>query len=153
MFIFYFTSLTMSGGKIAIRATCVKKDWVLRQQQKKLMLWKTQKLSMNVWHKTGSDIFKEGDTSLEDKPRSGKPSVVEDETLLEIVEQQPSTSLCTLSAELGPSQTSINTSISSTLWTDSEILEILQNFWFILVVLNSCLIHFTCLSWKIICKQ
>ncbi len=31
--------------------------------------------------------FKEGDTSLKDKPKSERPSVVEDEALLEMVEQ------------------------------------------------------------------
>ncbi|CAI9724390.1 Hypothetical predicted protein [Octopus vulgaris] len=47
--------------------------------------------------------FKECNISLKDKPRSGRPSVVEDETLLEVVEQ-PNTSTRTLLAERGPSQ-------------------------------------------------
>ncbi|XP_036354569.1 histone-lysine N-methyltransferase SETMAR-like [Octopus sinensis] len=52
--------------------------------------------------------FRNDDTSLEDKPKSGKTSIVEHKALLEIVEQQPSTSARTLSAALGPSQTTIN---------------------------------------------
>ena len=60
-------------------------------------MWKRQELIMNVWH------FKEGDTSLTEKLRSGRPSLVEDEDLLEMVEQQPSKSANTLSIELGPS--------------------------------------------------
>ena len=51
--------------------------------------------------------FKEVATRLEDKLRSERPSVVEDEALLEMVEQ-PSTSTSTCSAELGPSQSTIN---------------------------------------------
>ena len=51
--------------------------------------------------------FKEGDTNLKDKPRSGH-SVFEDEALFEMTEQQPSTSTHTLLAELGPSQNTIN---------------------------------------------
>ncbi|XP_052824578.1 histone-lysine N-methyltransferase SETMAR-like isoform X2 [Octopus bimaculoides] len=47
--------------------------------------------------------FKECNISLKDKPRSGRPSVVGDETLLEVIEQ-PSTSTRMLSAELDPSQ-------------------------------------------------
>lgn len=52
--------------------------------------------------------FKEGDASLEDKPRLGRPSVVEDEALFDMVEQQPSTNTCTLLEELCPSQYTIN---------------------------------------------
>ena len=62
--------------------------------------------------------LKEGDTSFKDKPKSKRPSFVEDDALLEMVKQQPSTSICTLSF-LKPHQ-SIN-SISLTLWTDIEI--------------------------------
>ncbi|XP_014790045.1 uncharacterized protein LOC106883528 [Octopus bimaculoides] len=46
--------------------------------------------------------------SLEDKPRSRRPFVVEDEVLLEMVDQLPSASTCTFSAVLGPSQRTIN---------------------------------------------
>ncbi|XP_052824371.1 histone-lysine N-methyltransferase SETMAR-like [Octopus bimaculoides] len=52
--------------------------------------------------------FKDGDTSLEDKPSSGRPSVVEDEILLEMFEQQLSTSTRTLSSVLGPSHSTVN---------------------------------------------
>ena len=52
--------------------------------------------------------FKEGDTILEDKPRSGRPSVVKDEALLDMVGQQSTISTHALLAELGPSQSTIN---------------------------------------------
>ncbi|XP_014783721.1 histone-lysine N-methyltransferase SETMAR-like [Octopus bimaculoides] len=52
--------------------------------------------------------FKKGGTSLEDRQNSGRSSVVEDEALIEMVEQQPNASTRTLSAELGPSQSTIN---------------------------------------------
>ena len=45
--------------------------------------------------------FKEDDTNLEDKPGSKNPSIVEDETLLEMTEQQLSPH--TLSTGLDPS--------------------------------------------------
>lgn len=44
----------------------------------------------------------------EDKSRSRRPSVVEDETLLEMVEQKPNTNTRTLLLERGPSQNTIN---------------------------------------------
>ena len=46
--------------------------------------------------------FNEGDTSLEDKPRSGRPSMVDNEALLQAVTNQPATSTRSLSAKLGP---------------------------------------------------
>ena len=52
--------------------------------------------------------FKESGTRPKDKPRSRKLSIVEDEVLFEMVDKQPSTSTYTLSAELDPSQTTIN---------------------------------------------
>ena len=52
--------------------------------------------------------FKKGDISLKEKPRSGRPSVLEDEVLLEMVEQKPSTNIWTLSAEFGPLKSTIN---------------------------------------------
>lgn len=52
--------------------------------------------------------FKEGDTTLQEKPRSGRPSVVDNEVLLEAIQHQPSSSTRALSAELGPSQSTIN---------------------------------------------
>ena len=36
--------------------TSGKMDWVQGQWQKKLMMWKAQELSMNVWHKTSSEV-------------------------------------------------------------------------------------------------
>ena len=46
--------------------------------------------------------FKEADTSFEDNPRSGRPSIEGDEALLEMIRKQPSTSIQTLLTELGP---------------------------------------------------
>jgi histone-lysine N-methyltransferase SETMAR len=51
--------------------------------------------------------FNNGDTSLENKSRSGRPSTTDNEALRELVEQQPGTSTRRLSAELGPSQPTI----------------------------------------------
>ena len=58
--------------------TNTKKDWVQEQGQKKLVIWKAQECSLNVWYKT---------ESLGNKPRSGRPFVVEDEALLDTIEQ------------------------------------------------------------------
>ena len=44
--------------------------------------------------------FNNGETSLADQPRSGRPSTVNTEALHELVEQQPQTSTRRLSAEL-----------------------------------------------------
>ena len=75
------------------------------------MNWNTKEMSTNMWHKTCGTkqvrSLKEGDTNLKDKPRPGRPSVVKDVALLEMVEQQSSTSSCTL-AELGPSENTLN---------------------------------------------
>ena len=46
--------------------------------------------------------FKNGDSSLEDKSSSGRPSAVEDEPLFDITEQQSSTNTSTLFAEFCP---------------------------------------------------
>jgi histone-lysine N-methyltransferase SETMAR len=51
--------------------------------------------------------FNQGDTSLEDQERSGRPSVVNKEEFRALVEQQPSTSTRRLSEELGHSQSTI----------------------------------------------
>ena len=60
--------------------------------------------------------FKESDTSLEDISKSGRSSIVKDETLLEMIEQ-PGTNIYSR-------QNSEVTSISWALWTDTGILEI-----------------------------
>ena len=52
--------------------------------------------------------FKEGETSLEHQPNSRKLVVKENDALLKMVEQQPSTSTWSLLAELSPSQSTIN---------------------------------------------
>lgn len=52
--------------------------------------------------------FNNGETSLADLPRSGRPSTVNNEALRELVEQQPQTSTRRLSAELGPSKSTID---------------------------------------------
>lgn len=51
--------------------------------------------------------FKNGDTSLNDKLRSGRPSIMDNEALRNLVEEQPSTSTRRLSAETGASQPTI----------------------------------------------
>ena len=61
--------------------------------------------------RTASNWFKrfnEGDISLVDKPRSGRPSIVDDETLRDMVKEQPRISTRDLSVELGPSKDTIN---------------------------------------------
>lgn len=61
------------------------------QQQKKLMIWEVQEQN-RFRH------FKEGETNiLKDKPLSMKSSVVEEEALLQVTEQQQSTSCYTFS--------------------------------------------------------
>ena len=70
--------------------------------------------------------FKEGNSSLKNKPRLMKLFVVEDRASLEMAEQQPSTSTLTLSIELGPSP-SIDTLMRSVWWTNTGILEIAWN--------------------------
>lgn len=51
--------------------------------------------------------FNEGDTSLEDKKRSGRPMVVNQEELRDLVEQQPTSSTRGLSNDLGASHNTI----------------------------------------------
>ena len=71
--------------------------------------------------------FMEGGTSLKDKQGSGRPAV-EDAALLEMVEQQPSTSTCILLAELGfHKASSIDSSISLALRSDAKIWNSLKN--------------------------
>ncbi|XP_029654763.1 uncharacterized protein LOC115228283 [Octopus sinensis] len=52
--------------------------------------------------------LKEGDSIREDKSKSWRPSVVGGEALLGMVEQQPNTSICTLSAKFDLLQITIN---------------------------------------------
>ena len=51
--------------------------------------------------------FNEGDTSLEDKSRSGRPSVPVNETLLQSIQQKPHTSTRELASDIGTSQSTI----------------------------------------------
>ncbi|XP_014773786.1 histone-lysine N-methyltransferase SETMAR-like [Octopus bimaculoides] len=107
------TALIMSAEKIAIRT-------ILRD------LWKNG-LSARTMVKELNDVegpgianegvaqnwfrsFKESDINHEDKPKSWR-RFVEDEALLEIVEQLPSTSNRTLPSEFNPSQSTITTFI------------------------------------------
>ena len=84
-------------------------DWVEVQQQKKLMMWKAEELSMNVWHKTSSEVSRKVMMlALKTNWRSERPFIVENEFLFEMIEQQPSTSTHTLSVEFSPSQNTIN---------------------------------------------
>ncbi|UYV76140.1 hypothetical protein LAZ67_13002790 [Cordylochernes scorpioides] len=55
--------------------------------------------------------FREGDISLEDKPRMGRPHVMGIETLRYLVMDNPQKSTCEMSARLGPSQDTINRSL------------------------------------------
>ena len=98
----------MNGEKIAIRAILCYL-WIIKELSEKAVAKEINDVEgtgtvneyvVQNWFR----CFKEGDTSHKDKPRSGRPSVVEDEDLLEMVEQQPSTSTCTLSTEHSPSQ-------------------------------------------------
>ena len=52
--------------------------------------------------------FLEGNASLEDQPRSGRPTTIDDEALRLKVELEPSTSTRILSTEFGTSQFTIN---------------------------------------------
>lgn len=114
MIILYFTALAMSSEKIAIIAIFI----VPVKKQEKLTTSAAAAKEINDVEGSGTinvyvtknwfRHFKIGDTSLEHKPRSGSPSVVVDESLLEMVEHKPSTSTCTLSIECGPSQSTIN---------------------------------------------
>lgn len=52
--------------------------------------------------------FSDGDTSLEDKPRSGRPCELDDEVLLAKLEEKPHASTRELSAALGPSNVTIH---------------------------------------------
>ena len=72
-----------------------------------IMMWKAQELLTNTWHKTGSNVFKEGDISLEDKQRSGRPSIAEDKALLKMVEQQISIMYSYILTELYLSQSTL----------------------------------------------
>lgn len=52
--------------------------------------------------------FKSGDTSLQDEPRSGRPSVVDDEELLECVKQDPHATTRVLSTVVGASNATVS---------------------------------------------
>ena len=52
--------------------------------------------------------FSEGNTSLEDQTRFGRPTVIDDEALRLAVKQEPSTSTRILSTEFGTSRSTIN---------------------------------------------
>ena len=101
----------MSDEKIAIRA-------ILRYYWKKGLSARAAANEINGVEGQGSVSksqaakwfrrFKEGDTSLEDKPRSGRPSTVNNEALRELnFEQQPGSSTRGLSAELGASKDTV----------------------------------------------
>lgn len=52
--------------------------------------------------------FKLGDTDLEDKPRSGRPSVIDQETLRAATEESPGSSVCSLANELNIGKSSVH---------------------------------------------
>ena len=71
------------------------------------MMWKSQGLSTNMWHKTDSDVSRK--MTLASKINHGQGfSFLEDGVLLEMSKQQPSICTCILSAKDGPSQSTIN---------------------------------------------
>ena len=86
LFILYFTPLIMSGEKIrAIFCYLWKKGLSSRAVTKKINNVEgpgnvNEQMADNCFRR-----FKESDTSFKDIPRSGRPFVVEDEALLEIV--------------------------------------------------------------------
>jgi histone-lysine N-methyltransferase SETMAR len=51
--------------------------------------------------------FRDGDTSLEDEPRSGRPSVVDEDALRDAVQEDPSLTTRELAADLGSSPATI----------------------------------------------
>ena len=112
LFSLYFTPLIMCGKKkLEIKAIWCnqwKKNRVHGQQWKELMIQNVQKTTIECVIQNQLSHFKEGDTSFKDTPKLPRPSVVEDKTLLEKVRQEPNTSTCTLSAEFGNSQSTIN---------------------------------------------
>ena len=64
----------------------------------------------SVSNPTASAWFKKfntGDTSIEDQPRSGRPSTLDSEVLRQAVEANPATSTRRLSGELGTSKSTI----------------------------------------------
>lgn len=61
------------------------------------------KMTASRWFRRLAD----GDTSLEDKPRSGRPCEVDDQALCDMAMDQPHASSRELSAALGPSHTTI----------------------------------------------
>ena len=85
----FFTSLIMNGEKLQLEpffATCGKKGLSAKAAAKEIY---NVKDSGTVYTHVAQNWFrhlKEGEDSLKDKPRSGRPSVVGDETLLEMVE-------------------------------------------------------------------
>ena len=111
MFILHFTTLIMNVEKIVIKA-------ILSSLKKKGLSTKAGTKEINDVESPGNineyvtqnrfRYFMESNTSLEDKQRSGRHFVEEDEAWLKIVEQQPSTSPFTLSAEFSPTQSTIN---------------------------------------------
>ena len=99
-----------------------KKDWVQTQLQKKFMMWKkAPELSMNTWHKTGSvisDVIIAGDKAF----------------CLKWLNYNQAQAPILYCRNLVLHKTlSVDTLINTALWTDTEILEILQNFWLALV--------------------
>ena len=80
---------------VALYATCGKKWLSVRTMAKEINIEGPETVNIYV-AQNSSRYFKEGDTSLKDKLRPGRPSIVKSETLLEIVEQQSHTSTCTL---------------------------------------------------------
>ena len=132
LFIIYFTPLSDEKFQLEpLYTTCGKKGLSARVVAKEIYDMEIPAIVKLV---VGNLFrhFKESDTSLKDKPGSKKP-IVEDEALVEMVKQQPSTITYALLAELGPSPAAIGKHLHS-LWNKYKIAWILQNFWFTLVI-------------------
>lgn len=57
--------------------------------------------------------FEEGDTDFEDKPRSGRPTTVEDSTILEVIKENPEASVRELATKIGCSHMTIDRRLSN----------------------------------------
>ena len=94
----YFRALLLHYWKQQLKASDTTQKICQIEGQGSLSVHTTRK-----WFKR----FKEGDTSLKDKQRSGRPSTTDNEVLRELIEANPSTSTRRLSGETGVSQSTI----------------------------------------------
>lgn len=95
---FYFRALLLHYWKQNFKATDAAQKICEVEGEGSISIRAAQK-----WFKK----FNEGDTSLDDQPRSGRPVSTDSEALRELVEANPATSTRRLSAELGTPQTTV----------------------------------------------